>query len=186
MRDSYFLDYHVPMDLVALNTHTSRYQVTGHLELQGERLLWQAQVKTQEALWVEASFTSDYRRNWTLWERDVVELFFQRRQHPQDFLAPYLELQLSPLNQPFALMILKPRISFYTPLTLKLESSVHTHSWGFESHLEVELPSELQLGECWAGMFAALGKNPREFHALSPWAQGIPDFHQPQYFQRFR
>ena len=45
--------------------------------------------------------------NWKLWEWDVVEAFLQLRSDEEDKNAPYLEIQVSPLNQRLLLIITK-------------------------------------------------------------------------------
>ena len=56
-----------------------------------------------------ANFSSDYSKNWGLWNKDVIEAFLQLRTDENDLAAPYLEIQVSPLKQPFALIIKEPR-----------------------------------------------------------------------------
>lgn len=127
-------------------------------------------------------FGADARKNWGLWNFDVVEAFLQLRQEEQQTEGPYLEVQLSPEDQAFALVILRPRQSYYTPLELVFTH----HSWNapglWEAWMEVELPPELGEGELYGGLFACLGQSERSFYALHPNTEVAPDFHRPELF----
>jgi hypothetical protein len=183
-------DYHGRMKLVAINTPESKFSVTAQIRLVGRIVYWNMQCTGPKDLpWhTQAHLGEDYRKNWQLWESDVLETFLQLRAHDEDVAAPYLELQVSPLNQPLALVIRKPRESFYTPLKLsfhshcQLSETVTQKQWGLEA--QVSLPEELQGGSLWGGVFACLQAQEREYHALAPWAPAPANFHLPQYFQR--
>lgn len=127
-------------------------------------------------------FTQDWSKNWGLWNKDVVEAFLQLRAHADDVNAPYLELQLSPLNQPFALIITEPRKTFFAPKTLNMHSEVELEERRWVSRIEVELPEEIQGDLFYAGFFSCLGQEPREFFALEPNPEASPDFHRPELF----
>ena len=177
------------MKLVAINTIRPAYSVEGELSLRGRDIFWSMKCVSQNEKWqMETSFSEDYRKNWQLWNFDVLETFLQLRSHPEDFFAPYLELQISPLNQPLALIIIKPRESFFTPLNLVFSSQVtlskgeSSQVWKLEA--KIVLPDEIQGHQLWGGMFACLGQGEREFHAPSPWGPLPADFHQPKYFQQ--
>lgn len=177
------------MKLVAINTSWPHFEVTGSIRLVGRIVYWNMSCLSPTDHWqINPTFGEDYRKNWELWLGDVMETFLQLRSHDEDIAAPYLELQLSPSNQPLGLVIIKPRESFYTPLRLSFHSQVHHtqielgHLWSLEA--QVSLPEELQGSQLWGGMFACLGSEEREFHAPHPWEAGPANFHQPQYFQR--
>jgi hypothetical protein len=127
-------------------------------------------------------FTPDWSKNWGLWDKDVVESFLQLRENDQDLNAPYLEIQVSPLNQPFALIVSEPRKIFFPPkiLDFKTTSVVDGKSW--KASLEVALPSELKGDKLYGGFFSCLDHGPREFYALEPNPEEIPDFHRPDLF----
>lgn len=133
---------------------------------------------------VNSSYGTDPRKNWELWNWDVVEAFLQLRSSAEDVFAPYLELQVSPLNQALALVIRKPRVSFYTPLALEFNSHVDTDADGYTMRAQVRLPAELQGAELWGGLFACLGQSPREYWALKSNPEANPDFHRPELFER--
>jgi hypothetical protein len=125
------------------------------------------------------NFTTDYKSNWGLWDFDVVEVFVQRAN-----TSHYLEVQLSPLGQPFALVIEKPREVFYAPSSLKAQ--FHTDYRGHDWHSRIsiaidDIPGSGQnlFGNC----FACLGDTPhREYYALKINQEERPDFHRPDLF----
>ncbi len=163
-----------------------KHQVAGTLKLEGRRLHWTMEVTKPASLdWItDSRFGSDPRKNWELWNFDVVETFLQLRRHAQDIHAPYLELQVSPLGQALQLIILKPRVSFYTPLSLEFQA--HTRLLGNQwmTEVQVELPQDFPQGELWGGMFACLGSTERGFYSLSPNPEAKPDFHRPELFEK--
>lgn len=157
------------------------FRVQGELRTHGKTVEWSMIVDGQN--WVtDPRFGSDPRKNWELWNFDVVESFLQPRRDVTSTHAPYLELQVSPLNQPLALMILKPRVAVYVPLHLKLEHKVELTPTRWLTTLKVELPEELDRGELHGGLFACLGSGPRSFLALNPNPDERPDFHRPELF----
>src|SRR5690606_5690688 len=106
----------------------------------------------------------------------------QLRQTPDEVTAPYLEIQLSPLNQPFALVIRKPRVEFGYPENLDFSHSVDGEERTWRSKLQVTLPSELQGDLLFVGLHACLGMGEREYFALNPNPEDKPDFHRPELF----
>jgi hypothetical protein len=133
--------------------------------------------------WITDSlFTSDWNKNWGLWNKDVVEVFLQLRDNEQDIKSPYLELQVSPLNQPFALIITEPRKNYFPPKHLDLRTEVHLTDKLWSTKLEVILPAELRGRKLYGGFFACLSAEPREYYALEPNAEDRPDFHRPELF----
>lgn len=139
-----------------------------------------------ERAWTtDARFGSDVRKNWELWNFDVVEAFFQLRSHDEDVRAPYLEVQISPLTQGLALVILEPRKACYTPLHLVWHPQNTVVAGHWKTRVELELPSGLPEGDLWGGLFACLGSGERNFYALNPNPEPRPDFHRPELFQRF-
>lgn len=128
------------------------------------------------------SFSDDWSKNWGLWNTDVVEAFIQLRRHAQDLHAPYLEIQVSPLNQPFALIVTEPRKIFAPPRKLDFSHEVKLEGRSWRTDIKVELPSELSGVEVYGGFFSCLGQNPREYFALEPNPEVNPDFHRPEFF----
>ena len=127
-------------------------------------------------------FTHDFSKNWGLWNKDVVEAFLQLRISPDDHTAPYLEFQLSPLNQPFALIITEPRKTFHSPKILDVLHEVIVDGKTWTSTVKLTLPSELKGIYLYGGFFACLENGPREFYALAPNPESIADFHRPELF----
>lgn len=129
------------------------------------------------------AFTDDWSKNWGLWNHDVVEAFLQLRSSQDDIKAPYLEIQVSPVNQPFALIITEPRKHFYAPAKLDFRTETHVEGKIWRSKLEVTLPEELQGQQLFGGFFACLENESREFYALELNPEDRPDFHRPELFQ---
>ncbi len=130
----------------------------------------------------DPAFTDDWTKNWGLWNNDVVEAFLQLRSHPGDLKAPYLEVQVSPLNQPFALVVTEPRKVFAPPKSLELTHSISVDGRRWDAALTVVLPPELVGKDLYGGFFACLDKDPREYFAIEPNPEANPDFHRPELF----
>lgn len=131
---------------------------------------------------VDPLFSSDWSKNWGLWNKDVFEAFFQLRQDPTDVKAPYLEIQVSPLNQPFALIITEPRQTFFAPNTLHYKSEVEAKDKLWEGKIELSLPDELKGNLLYGSFFSCLSQDPREYYALVPNPETTADFHRPELF----
>lgn len=127
-------------------------------------------------------FTEDWSKNWGLWNKDVVEAFLQLRKNPEDTKAAYLEIQLSPLNQPFALIVTDPRKTFFAPKNLIHTSEVILTDKMWTAKLEVTIPEEIAGDLIFGGFFACLGATAREYYALNPNPEMNPDFHRPDLF----
>ncbi len=127
-------------------------------------------------------YGSDWSKNWGLWNKDVVEAFLQLRSTPDDLNAPYLEIQVSPANQPFALIIREPRKVFHAPAVLDFKTEALVEGRGLKGTMTVTLPEELQGDLLYGGFFSCLSTEPREFYALEPNPEASPDFHRPELF----
>ena len=112
-------------------------------------------------------FDFDWSKNWGLWNKDVVEAFLQLKKNEEDTKAPYLEIQLSPLNQPFALIVTEPRKKFFSPKNLIYKSEVTLTDKIWTAKLEVTLPDEVSGEHLYGGFFACLGASTREYYALN-------------------
>ena len=134
--------------------------------------------------YADENFSQDWSENWGLWDNDVVESFLQLRSHEGDLTAPYLEVQISPLNQPFALIITEPRKSYHAPKVLDFTHSVNLSEKSWEAFLKVTLPEDLKEGTLFGSFFACLGSGDREFYALENNPEINPDFHRPELFQK--
>lgn len=163
--------------------------VSGHTvkvnwELQGSEIIieFTATKRTGQPWLADETKTDDWAKNWGLWNTDVLECFLQLRSHSTELQAPYLEVQVSPLNQPFALIITKPRETFFTPKVLDFShnSSVEGKVW--RASMRIKFPADLKGHLLYGGFFACLDQGPREFYALEPNAEAQPDFHRPDLF----
>lgn len=138
--------------------------------------------RTSKAFLSDSVFTEDWAKNWGLWNKDVVEAFIQLRSHKDDLKAPYLEVQVSPLNQPFALVIFEPRKTFQAPKVLNFEHSVVIDGKTWSTSMKFTLPEELKGDLVYGGFFSCLESDPREYYALEPNPENNPDFHRPELF----
>lgn len=143
---------------------------------------FQVQKRTGHAWQTDPVFTTDWSKNWGLWNKDVVEAFFQLRKDEDDHSAPYLEIQVSPLNQPFALIITEPRKTFFAPKMLDFTTQVELNDKFWTGKMTVTLPAELMGTKLYGGFYACLTTEPREFYALEPNPEQAPDFHRPELF----
>ena len=132
----------------------------------------------------DPAFTSDWTKNWGLWNKDVVEAFLQLRTYENDINAPYLEIQVSPLNQPFALIITEPRVTFFPPEKLELTTESSSEGRVWKASLVIELPKELNGDILYGGCFSclALSDGTREYYSVQPNPEHTPDFHRPELF----
>jgi hypothetical protein len=153
-------------------------------EVQGDEISLQFRVqKRLNRPWLsDEIFTHDWAKNWGLWNKDVVEAFLQLRSHPDDIKAPYLEIQVSPLNQPFALIITEPRKVFAAPKALEFSHEVSVENRIWNTTMKLTLPPELSGNHLYGGFFACLDQDPREYYALEPNQEVAPDFHRPDLF----
>ncbi len=143
-------------------------------------------LKKKPNFWITSPhFQAENAKNWGLWEYDVVEAFIQARNSVEEVHAPYVEIQVSPMNQGFNLIIVEPRKLYYTPLELNFTHEVKTfeteETYGFQANISLVLPwrDKFYFGNC----FACLGHGEkREYFALNPNPELKPDFHRPELF----
>jgi hypothetical protein len=135
-------------------------------------------------------FSPDSRRNWGLWNEDVVEIFFKPLSL-KTIPDAYFEMQLSPSGRAFEFLILKPRQIQLTPW----ESFSFFHrcdvtdqrwlaSWSFRLPEWCQEPS---FSSVTFGAFACLNsadviKTNRQYFSLRPNTESNPDFHRPELF----
>jgi hypothetical protein len=162
------------------------WQVSGSIKQQGRAIEWRMRVENplRHAWSTHEKFGTDPRKNWELWNFDVVEAFLQPRRHDGDLTAPYLEVQLSPRGMGLGLVILEPRKICYIPYALKFEPWVGLTDTLWESSVKLQLPVELSEGELWGGIFACLGVEDRGYYSLRPNPEERPDYHRPELFQK--
>jgi hypothetical protein len=158
--------------------------------------------KLTPAGWLEATFAvelppagiwhsdptfsaTDYARNWGLWEHDVVELFVQARPRAEVVRAPYYELQLSPLGQPFALRIEEPRRRYGPPPALAYTRESRCAAMHWYARLAVQVPGYQPGAPLFGNLTACLGPaHQRAYFALAPSTSLEPDFHRPHEFMQ--
>lgn len=87
------------------------------IKLDGDYVVIELYVSDYREIYVNESMEHLYK-NWGLWEYDVFEAFLSFA----DNSLPYLELQVSPLNQKFALLIEEPRKTSAYPESCPFET----------------------------------------------------------------
>lgn len=124
------------------------------------------------------SFTKDYTQNEGLWNFDVCEAFLSFSDER------YLEVQSSPLNQPFCYLISKPREVFDIPesLDLTLDNSIEINLWTCSMKLsKSDIPGD---GKLIGNLFVCLGDDEERFYfSLNSNLEDTPDFHRPDLFK---
>lgn len=126
---------------------------------------------------------TDYAKNWGLWDQDVVELFVQPRPYAEATSAPYYEMQLSPLGQPFALRIEEPRQRFEPPQNLAYTKQIALDGPRWLTRLAVRIPDYEPGAPLFGNLTACLGPADRRsyFTLVEGPGEGL-DFHRPQEF----
>lgn len=168
------------MEILKFYEHSNvkrSHQVSVHYEV-GNKLEVSFKVETNSGWNTKHRFGTDPRKNWGLWDYDVVECFFGNKE------GQYLEVQLSPLSQGFNLVITEPRKIFYTPLDYhpSFYSEWDDKVWKAKMSLPIDyLDIE---GDLYGNFFACLGKpEAREYFALNTDdVKKTPDFHRPELF----
>ncbi len=141
------------------------------------------QASSDSAWHIQDNFSFDTRKNWGLWNFDVVEVFWQNRQVETQLEAPYHEWQISPNNKSFCLDIATPRISYSTPLVcpIKFESQIQQNKWIANFIIPEAVYKNFK--HHYLGVFAILGKEKdRSYYALNLPATTKPSFHLPEFF----
>ncbi len=155
---------------------TDSYKVEYEAFVENSNLIVEYNIQAKLDWNCSNSFSSDYFKNWGLWDFDVFEIFVQDKNQSQ---THYTEFQVSPLNQCFCLEIVRPREIFFTPLEKEFYSEVelNDNKWSGKLIIPVSKNSDLYIG-----VFSMLGIN-KEFFSNNP-NQGKPDFHRPELFMR--
>ena len=135
-------------------------------------------------LFENEKFSMEHCHNIGLWDFDVTEVFIQRGTNH----TKYLELQISPLGQVFALYIDEPRIktrSINEFSELKTSFSAIKTLNGFNTEFKVAVSDIPGAGDkLFGNFFACLGpKDFRSYFALNTNSEEIADFHRPELFQ---
>lgn len=145
-------------------------------------------VNTAEQLNIEKSFLADSYKNEGLWNFDVAEVFIQKRDKSDNsgVFGPYLELQVSPLNQQFAYLITRPREEFAFPESLNsFKSRAQIIDGGFSAEIMIHDSDIPGVGDSvFVNLFACLGaKEKRCYFALNINNDTNADYHKPELFK---
>lgn len=168
-----------------LNAHGSNIHPTYECQFRCEivdqffELNFEVLSKTN-AFYTNEKFTKEGLENWGLWEFDVIELFLSTKCAP-----PYLELQLSPLNQKFALYINTPRDDFFYPIDwkdFKSSSDYSQNKWSGQIRIDLDKIPQYKKGPLYGNVFAILGEI-REYYAFHTNPEQKPDHHRPDLFR---
>ncbi len=133
----------------------------------------------------DKSFNQDHFDNWGLWEFDVTEVFIQKVQGPEDISNRYLEIQVSPLSQKFALDVFIPRTETRKIKDLEVKAHSAIRDGGFNSHFRIPYSIIPGSGEFLKASFCAcLGeKGHRELFSTCINPEDKADFHRPDLFK---
>jgi hypothetical protein len=130
---------------------------------------------------VSAEFCTEKLSNVGLWDFDVVEVFIQKKCEKNH----YLELQVSPMNQKFALLVKEPRKDTTQVESLKSNITAKSTEFGFKAIFKIhasDIPGSSD--EIYANFFACLGpKENRNYFALNINKEAEPDYHRPDLFE---
>lgn len=125
------------------------------------------------------------KENWDnpgLWDFDVVEVFIQKKSSANH----YLELQVSPADQKFALLVKTPREDYEKVIKLASKAVATRTDSGFKASFNIELkdiPGEGE--EIFANFHACLGKKDSRSYFSYKLNEGKQaDFHRPEFFER--
>ena len=136
---------------------------------------------TSPCFHVSEKFSLTHYENWGLWDFDVIEIFLARSN-----TSPYLEIQLSPLNQKFALIIDEPRVKFHYPKDFDFIATSYMDEGRWVGEISINLIDIPGVGEkIWGNIHACLGED-REYYALFGHQDGVIDFHRPALFEEFK
>lgn len=154
------------------------HQVRGQLSIEGSNVVVNFEVSFTSGLNYSSKFTKDSIENWGLWEFDVVEVFLTRT----GLGMPYLEVQVSPLGQTFALIVKEPRKEYTYPENLQLQVSNQVANGIWKSQIVIPLSQIPGEGDILKGnLHSCLGQTQaRQYFGLN--ISDRIDFHRPEYF----
>lgn len=152
---------------------------SAHFERQGQsKFIFTVSAQS----WIQSTRDKDPKKNWELWNQDVVEIFLQKRAYPKNFSAPYTELEVSTLGDGFVLQIEKPRLITWTPLDFNWHyeaKKISDHQYS----ISIEVPSFEEKYLWYVGIFGSFGpKDSKEYYSFNPNRGTNANFHLPQYF----
>ncbi len=156
-------------------------------QLEGSYFIAEFKVKNF-TYFVDEKFGCEYDQNWKLWDHDVFEVFLQiseSEKTPES--VNYYEFQVSPLNQPFALEIRKPREDFEMIKGIDFTTKIEIDERDFLiATIKINLES-LPLGKghnhLWGNFHACLGPEKKRNYYSLEWPDKTKlDFHRPDKF----
>jgi hypothetical protein len=116
-----------------------------------------------------------------LWDYDVVEVFISRSNK-----LPYLELQSSPINQNFALIINNPRLETIAPYKIETKIDISSQNpWVTVINIpfsDIPGSGNILYGNCFSCLGSAKNRN---YYALNINKEDNANFHKPELFIRF-
>ena len=127
---------------------------------------------------VSEKFGHEYQ-NWGLWDYDVFEVFLTRSESSK---LPYLEIQVSPLNQKFALLINKPRENTEYPKSCPFQAKNEFSGDLWKSSISIDIQDIPGESETINGNIHAILGTPRNYFSMNVNPEEAPDFHRPEYF----
>jgi hypothetical protein len=167
-----------------LQSHSSNpssdFEVHVDYRIQEKQVIVQFDVKATTSN-VSTEYCDESLSNIGLWNHDVVEVFIQKKSE----LNHYLELQVSPLSQKFALLVKEPRKSTDPVDYIQSEISSVVNESGFSAKFLIhtsDIPGDSD--EIYANFFSCLGpKDDRSYFALNINTETEPDYHRPDLFK---
>lgn len=165
-----------------LNAHCSNqdqsYQITFGLNSKDEYIHIDFNVFSKVGWYTSQKYDLNGFDNWGLWDFDVVEAFMSFNG------KEYIELQVSPLNQKFALKIIRPREEYNRPDNLYFESDINIEHNKWISCLRIKkslIPGFESDHKLVGNFHAILGEN-REHYSFNVNSEEKPDFHRRDLF----
>ena len=127
--------------------------------------------------YINSHFSKEGFSNSGLWNFDVAEVFITRSKD----LLPYLELQVSPARQKFALIVNEPRKKTMIPRNLHSTLSSSFEDKVFKANFNISLNDIPGEGNSlYANFFAIIGEESnRNYFAWNINQDPLPDFHKP-------
>ncbi len=149
------------------------------LEVKFHYPAYQAQWRTLKTFSKNQSY-----KNWKLWEYDVFEVFLQFRDTELAYIAPYLEMQVSPLEQKLNLLILEPRRVYQTLLNDQFTINVNEQKRELEIYIDLQKLDIDKTELLYGGFFSCLGGAGQRLYFSNLDLGEKLDFHQPKSFVR--
>lgn len=162
-----------------LQTNHQSHSVMGSTTVSDGKVIAEFWIDFKDKLVTNSKFTRGSIENWGLWEYDVVEIFLSRHEKG----LPYLEVQVSPLEQLFALEVLEPRKKFHYPSSSNIECRCQIEAKRWIAKIVIPLSmipgsSEKLIGN----LHSCLGEGKRGY--FGQFLSDKVDFHRPEFFSQ--